>query len=292
VFVSALEQWDGLHAAAATVPSSVSPILLYYALGQACRALAAANIKGQPWRATSHGLHVSPPDRAGALGQTVVAPDSGVCSALRLLCESIDSPTLTEPVTLGALWAANPHAERAEGLGDHEPRGLELNRRDGADGAPSTTAMIGTELVTDLSMDVQEAERQVEELLKPYPNGRGPILVLPGLQGRGPQVAVTWLRPDQGDGEARLLSEVAPPFCGPRSGAYLRPALNDADETLAPLAMWFGTLFALSILARYHPERWTSALNRDGSRLAIPIEETLDAGWELLPHLLLDALSP
>jgi hypothetical protein len=49
---------------------------------------------------------------------------------------------------------------------------------------------------------------------------------------------------------------------------------------------------ALSSLARYHPERWTRALNRDRSVTAIPIEETLDVGREILPWLRLWQLSP
>ncbi len=59
-----------------------------------------------------------------------------------------------------------------------------------------------------------------------------------------------WLRED---GDARLIADIAPPLSGPDSGAYLRPALNDQKDTLAPLAIWFATLFALSMVARYHP---------------------------------------
>ena len=54
---------------------------------------------------------------------------------------------------------------------------------------------------------------------------------------------------------------------------------------------WWATLLALSSLARYHPERWTAALRRDQSQLAIPIEEALAVARELLPYMLLHALT-
>jgi hypothetical protein len=76
----------------------------------------------------------------------------------------------------------------------------------------------------------------------------------------------------------------------PNSGAFLRPALNSASDVLEPLPLWWATLLALSSIARYHPETWTAALARDKSKSAMPIEDALDIGHELLPWLLLDLL--
>ncbi len=118
VFGAALEQWDALHAASAAVAPAASPVLLFYALSQAGRALNAACIDGQPWRPTGHGLHVDTPnDEKAPLGETLLVPDDKRDSSFRLLCKTIGSPTLTAATRLGALWAANPHAEHALGLG-------------------------------------------------------------------------------------------------------------------------------------------------------------------------------
>jgi hypothetical protein len=290
VFGAALDQWDALYAASEAVGPAASPILLFYALSQAGRALSAACIDGQPWRATGHGLHVdAPTDENAPLGEALVLPDDKQDSSFRLFCTCIGSPTITVPTRLGALWAANPHAERVAGLGDKDAPSVALNRIDGEGGAPPTRAIINGDLLPGLSNDPQDAETQIMEWLKRYPSARGPLLVLSSPhQHRGPEVIVTWLRED---GESRVLSDIAPPLSGRGSGAYLRPALNDAEDTLAPLAVWFATLLALSSLARYHPERWMRALQRDRSRLAIPIEETLDVGRELLPHLILRQLT-
>ena len=51
-------------------------------------------------------------------------------------------------------------------------------------------------------------------------------------------------------------------------------------------------MLTLSSLARYHPEAWTAALMRDKARTAMPIEEALDIGREMLPWLLLGVLRP
>jgi len=52
VFGAALGQWDALLGASGAVVPAASPILLFYALSQAGRAVCAAYISGQPWRAS------------------------------------------------------------------------------------------------------------------------------------------------------------------------------------------------------------------------------------------------
>ena len=55
------------------------------------------------------------------------------------------------------------------------------------------------------------------------------------------------------------------------------------------MTLW-ALLFALSTLARYHPESWVAALNPDLSRIAVPLERGLDAALSAVPLLLLVAL--
>lgn len=135
----------------------------------------------------------------------------------------------------------------------------------------------------------REAERRRDR-----PDLRRPLHDSRREDRSGPRVLDARASP-RSRGAKRGGSKVSPTRCergsGPNSGAYLRPALNGADDTLAPLAVWFAMLLALSSLARYHPERWIRALRRDRSRVAIPIEESLDVGRELLPHLVLTHLT-
>jgi hypothetical protein len=75
VFVSALEQAEQLMRAAADVGPAASPLLLFYAVSQAGRAIAAARLDG-PWRLSGHGLKApAPADRSAGLLRRVVKPD-------------------------------------------------------------------------------------------------------------------------------------------------------------------------------------------------------------------------
>ena len=51
-------------------------------------------------------------------------------------------------------------------------------------------------------------------------------------------------------------------------------------------------LFALSMLARYEPDRWTAALDYDTSELAAALGALLDLGLATVPALVLAALAP
>src|SRR5580704_8272456 len=75
VFGAALGQWDALLGASGAVVPAASPILLFYALSQAGRAVCAAYISGQPWRASGHGLRIGDP--GNPIGETLVSPDGG-----------------------------------------------------------------------------------------------------------------------------------------------------------------------------------------------------------------------
>ena len=101
--------------------------------------------------------------------------------------------------------------------------------------------------------------------------------------GAHPQVEIGW---HAADGTAIPVDSVAQDGNG-----CLRPQLNDAGDTLPSLALWWATLLTLSSLARYHPEQWNDALDRDKAVTAIPIEEALHVGREMLPWLLVKALT-
>lgn len=174
-----------------------------------------------------------------------------------------------------------------EDLGSESPRAVGLTAVTGPEG-PTGEAVFDRETVPEL--EAETALEQISEWLQPYPAARGAIVETQrGTAYRGgPSIRVRW---DDETDDPRPSDEVAPFLNRQDSGMYLRPALNANDDTLSPLAVWFATLLALSSLARYHPERWTRALNRDRSTYAIPIEESLDVALEILPWLLLGELT-
>jgi hypothetical protein len=90
VFGASLEQWDALLQASADVVPAASPILLFYALSQAGRAVSAAHVQGQPFRSRGHGLRIGDP--TGDLGAALVQPEGGPNTSFACSAEPLDHP--------------------------------------------------------------------------------------------------------------------------------------------------------------------------------------------------------
>ena len=288
VFGAALEQWDALHSASAEVVPAASPILLFYALSQAGRAVCAANIRGQPFQSRGHGLRIGDP--AGEIGATPVVPEGSANTSFAMFCRATGSAGLTGATTLGALWAANPKLDVAPRLGDHDIRAFELTQ---ISGDPPTRVLISGEPARELPENEDDAALELARRMAAYPE-IGSDFVVSNSSPRisrdgGPQVEVGWRNTD---GTAKAADLKVSGYGRPNSGLFLRPSLNAQNDVLEYLPLWWATLLAVSSLARYHPEAWSAALDRDKSREAVPIEEALDIGREMLPWLLLGLLEP
>src|SRR5579862_340119 len=152
VFGAALGQWDALLGASAVVAPAASPILLFYALSQASRAVCAAHISGQPWRARGHGLSIGNPGKP--IGETVVSPGGSDDSSFAMFCRAIQADPLSEPTTLSALWAANQQLESVDGLGGGYPPALDLNVIGSGDpSTPPTRARLIGAMASNLPRD-------------------------------------------------------------------------------------------------------------------------------------------
>lgn len=286
VFGAALDQWDALLGASGSVVPAAMPILVFYALSQATRAVCAARIEDQQWNPTGHGLSVK--HAGGTLGETIVVPEGGPVASFALFCRALGTDGLTGATTLDALWAANPQTESVTGLGEEAHPVLELSCIGSGD--LYVSASIGGEFAQDLPVDPNDATDAVaSRLVHAYPRAVGLRVDQVRPNYAGVQEAVlSWPGPN---GKKRPINEVAPGLTShPNSGAYLQPSLNKAGDVLAPLPLWWATLLTLSSIARYSPDRWMAALARDRSVCAVPIEEALKNAHELLPHMLLAAL--
>ncbi len=84
--------------------------------------------------------------------------------------------------------------------------------------------------------------------------------------------------------------KVCPAAALARDGwCWLRPSADDI--ALSWLLTWWTLLFGLSMLARYEPVGWATALDVESSELAVPLEELLDIALELVPELIIDELT-
>jgi len=112
VFVSALEQAEQLFKAASQVPYASRPILIFYALSQAGRAIVAADQgTSDNWELSGHGIRVT--DMDGPLDKILVRDDGFASNtSFRRVATVLDSPGLSAPVPLARIWDTIPELSR------------------------------------------------------------------------------------------------------------------------------------------------------------------------------------
>jgi hypothetical protein len=313
VYGSALAQFDELIAAAASVDPASRPLPLFYALSQAGRAIAAAHAEGV-WRLRMHGLSAPDLDRAPQAIEVRRAPreneswvDSvtGVAAATR-------TGVFTDTATIGALWASLPELFNLQPTSpDADPRPLRL--------VPENPGPENLHLQTDPGHVYATvvgfsgtADELVRHLAECYPTSGDPKLCqpqgLPYVQQHtvcGYGFLFRWDAdaPDI-NGHIGTLDRLAPadsqhvPTDGPWlvfppsdgfQPRWLRPSVGGA--ALSSLLSWWTLLFGLSMLARYEPAVWTTALDYDSSDLAAPLDAVLATGLARIPELVLATLT-
>jgi hypothetical protein len=101
------------------------------------------------------------------------------------------------------------------------------------------------------------------------------------------KVKRAWTLPDS-DNPGEFHNRHTRPYLGD-DDRYIFPSIGGDTRALHPLLAWWAILFALSMLARYQPETWTTYLDIDKSR-AVPAETLLDRALGTCPQLLLHAI--
>lgn len=314
VFSAALEQADRLWQASKDVGPSASPMLRFYAVSQAGRAIAAGlGPKNNGWRAnSSHGLKLTPLDTTSTtptlqdikvspsgngLFQQVSSllgspnlPDSVSVADLLLSCPLWDVPTTNNaPGAVRAQWADN--------IRDFDGSSLFV--------VPVPAELVDTELVPASPTNLEYRRRiitdedQLRRWLESFPTLR------PFLQN----ASIGHLQPDElGNPNSEIgisLNWSVGPCAHGYRGAYLdlttspswehqpygllSTAPAGGEAPIAPLMVAWATLYALSMLSRYYPAQWVGMLDVDRSRLAVPLEGIVGPDDEVVPSLLLSA---
>ena len=107
LFASAMEQSEQLFRLSDDAGYETKPILLYYGLNQAARAIVAgAANKSEPWKVQGHGLRCPNLNEVTALGELTVT-DHGR-GGFQQLAKYVGSPTLRDKVEFRELWTSLP----------------------------------------------------------------------------------------------------------------------------------------------------------------------------------------
>ena len=171
VFGAALEQSEQLFRGAAQADNAVRPLLVFYGMSQACRAIAAsASCLDADWRITGHGLHAPGLDKK-PLEAMRVRPDTRPRqSALATMQRVLGSPLWTKPLTFAEIWAANPALGSARLPGPVEAPALRFGATHARPkGLPDEIHFVISEIPTDL-VDCSNEAALVDLFERRYPS--------------------------------------------------------------------------------------------------------------------------
>jgi hypothetical protein len=283
---AALEQFEELTNAAASVGYPARPLPLFYALSQAGRAIVAA--RGGP----EHQVHGLKLDRSipTNLLESRVEPQTLPKSVgqFQAVSDSVNSPLIGEPVQLGALIHSLPEMSVELATSTDWPKALPLFIEPW-----DRIAVPGQTRIALVMEEEGVAAKDLGRLLSKYAKANrigvnevvaSSFPTLPTVATpRGPGIELVWLA-----NEAKLNEEV--PEYRYRGRRWMRPSLVDTELPPSPLMTWWVLLFGLSMLARYHPVPWTQALSVDASRAAVTLELTMNRAIDALPHLVFEAI--
>lgn len=297
VYGAALAQFDELMAAAHAVGPASRPLPLFYALSQAGRAIAAAH-SSDPWTLRRHGLSAPKLDVPLLEVKVHRRPNRTECSvdSVTGVADATSQRELPGGATLGALWSSLPEA--FELLSASETADAPPLRFVPDDDPDQLRARIDPQHVYGVIVGFPGTGEQLDEHLAAYyPTSRGTQLFkTPGLPTAamhhtryGSGYLFRWPAPGMAADHEKVLEQVAP-HLDHEGCRWLRPAI--ATIALSPLLTWWVLLFGLSMLARYEPATWTTAIDYDTSKLAAPLDQLLQIALERIPQLVLTALDP
>lgn len=301
-FTAALEQAEQLLHSAEGLGPETRPLTIFYGLSQGVRAVAAAIVPdSRAWRLRGHGITQ---DRSldRPIDRIRVKDDATERGSFRVLADMLQSPSLPEPVELGDVLAALPLDLQNTSWKDR-PRSILLDHLPQSNGAVLTSSpwifartrgWAPIDLPTSLEGTRESIVRYVDQNyptlagVRPLPDGNVRL-----VHAENELQMVVGFEADRSIGsdigrvaylQARTTQVAGQHFAFPRFPGY--------DEPCHPTVNLWATLWALSMLARYEPVRWSKALNVDSSSDGTAFEIILDDALDWVPWCLLDALAP
>jgi hypothetical protein len=290
VFGAALEQSQQLFEAAERVTFASRPLLLFYGLSQAGRAIAAASTaaSGGDWRLTGHGIEVPNLMQRPALHElTVIDKRSGSFIQLAPL---LGSDTLPDGATLGQLWATIPDLAASpleSGTTEYAPALKLEDAKRTRDNWGGWLAGVPQRFAT------HPTEDDIAGFLSPYPSLAGHRKADTMRTSQNDEihqvVKISRAWPIDGNADALDWGKLTQPYLG-IDDRWVLPAIGGAAQPIHPVLTWWAVLYALSMLARYEPASWTAHLDVDQSQNAVPLEAALGRALDTCPQLILLAI--
>ena len=301
-FRAALEQAEQQVRAAATIGYDSRALNLFYGLSQGGRALAAAapDLVDKEWELRGHGLTFPGGDAASDVTAVRVQPMPEAAKSSFVRLSGVLGSPITGEVTLGELWPLMYETTMGAPLGDvrHAPMvtTTSVQRRDG-DGEQLVIEAARLSVPAAMRATAEHQRPDVGAFLARYPAVHGSVMGwisptppggLPAYWMESGEFMLEWQEPrDQRAQPAHVLDGRLTRY---RGESLVLPTIAGADQVLHPLMVWWQVLYALSMLTRYEPARWTKMIDIDSCAQAVAIEYILDTALAAVPDLLDEAL--
>lgn len=306
-YVFALEQAEQMFRAAVTVGPATRPLLVFYGLSQAGRAIAAAASSigsGDAWMLNGHGI--SSKFLGGRLPEIEVRTDElGNRGSFVRLSQLLGSPLWgKKQVRLNVLWDLLPENEQVplHDTGKDRRTPLWIEHRD-LDPEPRQLASVPVVRFPPWVTDASQSREALTRYFEAFPQAQGysdfeRARMAPDADphfsrhsdGWG-ELLMHWKLPTGSSGTPAERLALLETFTRPYQGTlYLFPAVTPKSHSLHPLMAWWAVLYTLSMLARYHPAEWADHINVDTSRYAVAIERVLKEAIRVLPSLVAETI--
>lgn len=282
------------------------PILQYYGLNQAARAIVAVSAARQAaWQLRGHGLTCPNLDESKSLGDVLVV-DQGGSRAFQVLAEHTGSPTLPIRTALREIWMSLPEGAEVPlsgSFGMCQAAELRVTGEErGLNGGVTSAALYGVTQTNGVPDNWDNLLRRFPSLNRFEPRQRedGTLGRLHSGSTRRSWLALRVRQASGPPGELRLpetMSGYQLLSCGEEiynsSGPIatrLIPTIAGNSAPLTPIVTWWAVLYSLSMLARYQPSGWTRFLDIDSSPDAPAIEYVLDEAHRVCVNLVVHEL--
>ena len=290
-----------MFTAAASVGVATRPLLLFYGLSQGGRAIAAAakHVGNNDYPLIGHGIKANTTTLVGPLGDVTVYCDQTSAGSFNRLSKILSSPLwgATAAVRLGELWSTLPETgkfqldeEKPVGPLLAQPEDWSLAAAEVTDSVQLVVTGVPPELVTPPQQIGPASE--LELFLQRYPRLAGYSAIYPkGVYPDSVGARVDLAYPSTSSEYRGRMDEALTHSTQYRfNGRYVFPVVGANTNALHPIMTWWAILFALSMLARYHPEAWAANIAVDTSRDAVSIERLLAEALTAVPELLLETI--
>lgn len=288
IFSSALEQAEELFRAANAVDDAVRPILLFYGMSQASRAVAAcaASIDNGSWRLSGHGLTtggLEEPD----IGAPELKPTPGrEHSNFGMMQELLAKEGWSTSVTMREVWDAIPQLQPLGQAPQHPPLSMEV-RGEAILDRPELTFRVIIRNIPEHLLGNPPTPDHMSKLSSIYPTLKltGDYVPAKGDSFRerellGPNDGFYSLRRAAPDGTYDSICQTL------GDGQHIFPGLGGTSLPPSEFTLWWAMLYAMSMRARYQPDRWRHDLDVDANPYAVPLEAGLSGALVRCPQLI------